>query len=120
MPYAKGFERHKPTPKRNCKEPLDRRIHHHSSPHKEESPALATLKVPDHLKNWDQLGEEEADQGLSSIMGFDWTEMKPRGYHPLESECIYDEPLLGNGLSLQIMPRHYPKQNTLSVLRVAK
>lgn len=120
MPYAKGFERHMPTPKRDCKEPLDRRIHHHSSPHNEEFPALTTLKIPDHLKSWDQLWGEEGDQVLSSVMGFDCTERKTHGYHPLESECIYDGLQLRNGLSLQIMPRHYLKQNMSSVIRVAK
>ena len=45
--------------------------------------------------------------GLSSQTGFDWTERKAHGYHPLESECVYDGILFGNGLSLQIIPRCY-------------
>lgn len=76
LPCAKGFERHKPTPKRDCKEPLDRRIHHHSSPHKEESPALATLKVPDHLIKLGPVGGRRGRSGaiINNWLWLDWNE----------------------------------------------
>ena len=128
LPYAKCFERPKPAPKRDCKEPLDGRIHHHTHP-----PTTTKWRIPrlDYTESfrpyekpagwsWEKLRGEEGDQGLSSQMGFDWTERKAHGYHPLESECVYDGILFRNVISLKIITRCYIKQNVPSVVRVTK
>lgn len=115
--YVKGFERPRLASKRDCKEPLDERIHHHSSPHNEEHRKSRPFEKPARW-SWDKLRGEKGYQRLSSEMGFDWTKRKTHGYHPLESECVYDRVPDRNGLSLKIIPRCYIKQNVSSVIRV--
>lgn len=60
---------------------------------------------------------KEGGREFSSEMGFDWAERKAHGYQPQESECVYDGLLFRNGLSLEIIPRCYIKQNVPSVIK---